>query len=416
MNSEKTFDDLRIPRTYSVDTWDHSGPSRPAPKLRPIRYGKPGRIGGYIHLEIKGQPYVAHRIEGGYAVTATDQNTSRLYRNYTVSCDASGNPQSCTCPDHFYRGGICKHMKAIAEISGGETGGGYVGEEEAGERGGPEAPERKTPPPTQLSRARRAVRRYAEYERPQVVPGQSSGDYNDRHFHQTMENDPNEQTHRLIYADWLDEQDRPGQANMERTNGKTDGATIMRKWIPERNIKSVRISYRSSYNGPSAKDGIVVSYPSLNNPEVFHHIYKWIHPFETSEVLQNLRKEGFHATGSATELKDHEQMENLETRFGTKPESPSRNRRMKRATYAVTRLPIKYEAFSSPKGAMVIGYNGYKGGQRIPSKNGGEFIKASMSPPKFNPVRMAAARKKLRGKFPQAIVVRHVPDASAQNN
>ena len=35
--------------------------------------------------------------------------------NYIVACDWDG--WMCTCPDHYYRGSFCKHMKACQEYA-----------------------------------------------------------------------------------------------------------------------------------------------------------------------------------------------------------------------------------------------------------------------------------------------------------
>ena len=74
----------------------------------------------------------------------------------------------------------------------------------------------------------------------------------------------------------------------------------------------------------------------------------------------------------------------------------------------------KYALAAPGPDGIIVGYNNYKHGQRIPSKNGGEFIKASQSPPKLNPVKMSALRAAWTKKYPKPEKVKWVPDASAK--
>lgn len=81
--------------------------------MRRIPYARAQRV----HLTLKGAPYVFTKNDQGWGVVAASSPTDRFHRSYQVTCDENGNPVKCSCPDNFYRGGVCKHMQGVQQIN-----------------------------------------------------------------------------------------------------------------------------------------------------------------------------------------------------------------------------------------------------------------------------------------------------------
>ena len=72
---------------------------------------------------IKGEEYTITRTETGWTVTKTEHRIDRITHSHQVVAASNGCPASCTCPDQFHRGGVCKHMNAVLALySPGEPG------------------------------------------------------------------------------------------------------------------------------------------------------------------------------------------------------------------------------------------------------------------------------------------------------
>lgn len=61
---------------------------------------------------IKGVEYFLTENPSGFQVTCNSNLTDRFHRSYQVNV-RDGRVINCSCPQWYYRGGICKHMKAV---------------------------------------------------------------------------------------------------------------------------------------------------------------------------------------------------------------------------------------------------------------------------------------------------------------
>ena len=65
---------------------------------------------------IKGEAYSVTPAEGGWNVTRTEKRIDRIGRAYFVRAAGNGAPVACSCPDHYHRGVVCKHMNEVLRI------------------------------------------------------------------------------------------------------------------------------------------------------------------------------------------------------------------------------------------------------------------------------------------------------------
>lgn len=345
---------------------------------------------------VKGQTYSFKKNDLGWAVVSMDNAISRVSRAYQVYCDESGNPTKCSCPDNFYRGGVCKHMKAVSEINadGGEGDEPGAGEEEV-----------------QLSR-RHFARKYGRQNEMMAFH---------KAFHESVNPiysgpavDRNTNNH-LVYADWLQDQGMDATAEAIRksanavegpdmwdTRGDTD------HWIsPHRPGEFVAIRETPAY------PKISLLQRSLVNPRKY---FWWVAHYPDKATRDNALKKMIRegVTYAAEENTDntpmHEEIDD-DPGDGTTPTGDPEEDRQSRVDARRRREnPEKLSAYRAPAGGMVARGTFYKGGAMVPDMKG-EFMAGgnrgpTLNPKSFDPKKLAAVRSRMKvRKMPPAVAM-----------